>query len=185
MAAMIARRDVYMRAYGQPKKALVHAPATFGGIGEACCTSIEALNILFDEGLIDNAAVQGAYLLERLNALKAKYPRIIHDVRGRGLLVGLEFSDISNTLSFGFNHVVSLLDDKLKGSLSGFVGSLLLADHNVLVAFTEYNRNVIRLAPPLIAQREHIDTFVGALDQVLSRGIARIVLDYVRTIERR
>jgi acetylornithine/succinyldiaminopimelate/putrescine aminotransferase len=47
--------------------------------------------------------------------------------------------------------MVALLDDKLKGSLSGFVGAELLRDHNVLVAFTEYNRNVIRLEPPLSA----------------------------------
>lgn len=57
MAAMIARRNVYMKAYGQPKSAMIHAHATFGGIGEACATSIEALHVLYDEGLIDNAAV--------------------------------------------------------------------------------------------------------------------------------
>ena len=55
---MIASRDVYMKAYGTPKTALIHAPATFGGIGEACITAIEALNVLYDEGLIDNAAVR-------------------------------------------------------------------------------------------------------------------------------
>ena len=48
--------------------------------------------------------------------------------------------------------MVAMLDDKLKGSLSGFVGSLLLRDYGVLVAFTEYNRNVIRLEPPLICR---------------------------------
>ena len=58
-----------------------------------------------------------------------------------------------------------MLDDKLKGSLSGFVGALLLRDYGVLVAFTEYNRNVIRLEPPLICQREHVDQFVDALDE--------------------
>ncbi len=45
----------------------------------------------------------------------------------------------------------------------------------MLVAFTEYNRNVIRLEPPLICQREHVDRFVEALDSLLSRGIVSIV----------
>jgi acetylornithine/succinyldiaminopimelate/putrescine aminotransferase len=180
MAAMIARRNVYMKAYGQPKTALIHGPATFGGIGEACCTAIEALNILYDERLIQNAAEQGDHLLSRLRALKGKYPSIIADVRGRGLMVGLELADISQTLPFGLRQAVSVLDEKLKGSMSGFVGSLLLRDYGILVAFTEYNRNVIRLEPPLIVQREHIDTFVDALDDLLARGIARIVTDFVR-----
>jgi ornithine--oxo-acid transaminase len=181
MAAVIARRAVYMKAYGQPGTALIHGPATFGGIGESCCTAIEALNILYDEGLIQNAATQGDYLLERLREVKRKYPNMIVGVRGRGLMVGLEFADLSQTLPFGLRNVVSVLDDKLKGSICAFVGSLLLRDHGILVAFTEYNRNVIRLEPPLIVMQEHVDTFVDALDELLSRGIIRIATDFVRS----
>jgi acetylornithine/succinyldiaminopimelate/putrescine aminotransferase len=180
MGAMISRRPLYMKAYGTPKTALIHGPATFGGIGEASCTAIEALNILYDERLIDNAVTQGGYLLGQLQALWEKYPKLIHDVRGQGLMVGLEFSDFSQTLPFGLKQIVSVLDDKLKGSLCGFVGSLLLREYNILVAFTEYNRNVIRLEPPLIVTREQIDVFIAALDDLLSRGIAQIVLDFAK-----
>ena len=179
MAAMIARRNVYMKAYGKPNTALIHGPATFGGIGEACITAIEGLNLLYDEGLIENAAAQGDYLLKRLSDLQAKYPKIIKDVRGQGLMVGLEFQDFSQTLPMVLRPVVSVLDDKLKGSLSGFIGALLLRDYDTLVAFTEYNRNVIRLEPPLICQGEHVDAFVDALDDLLGRGIVGIVRDFV------
>lgn len=180
MAAMIARTPIYMKVYGAPKTALIHGPATFGGIGEACCTAIETLNLLYDEGLIDNAAAQGDHLLDRLSALKAKYPSLIKDVRGKGLMVGVEFQDFSQTMPMGVRQMVSLLDDKLKGSLCGFLGCLLLKDYDILVAFTEYNRNVIRLEPPLIAEREDIDRFADALDSLLSRGVTRIVMDYAK-----
>ncbi len=181
MAAMVARRDVYMKAYGTPKTAMIHAHATFGGIGEGCATSIEALNTLYDEDLIGNAAAVGTYLKDRLTALQAKYPSIIKDVRGRGLMVGLEFHDFSQTLPFALRPMVALLDDKLKGSLSGFVGALLLKDYDCLVAFTEYNRNVIRLEPPLICTHENVDQFCDALDGLLGRGIVSIVKDFVKT----
>lgn len=179
MAAMIARRDVYMKAYGKPNTALIHGPATFGGIGEACITAIEGLNILYDDDLIANSANQGAYLLNKLEALKARYPKIIKDVRGQGLMIGLEFQDFSQTLPAMLRPVVSMLDDKLKGSLSGFIGALLLRDYDTLVAFTEYNRNVIRLEPPLICTAEHVDTFADALDDLLGCGIVGIVKDFV------
>ncbi len=179
MAAMIARREIYMKAYGTPKTAMIHAHATFGGIGEACITAIETLNVLYDEDLIENAAVQGEYLLERLNALKARYPKIIKDVRGQGLMIGLEFQDFSQTLPLVLRPVVAVLDDKLKGSLSGFIGALLLRDYDTLVAFTEYNRNVIRLLPPLICERQHVDQLCDGLDDLLGRGIVRIVKDFV------
>jgi acetylornithine/succinyldiaminopimelate/putrescine aminotransferase len=178
---MIARREVYMKAYGTPKTAMIHAMATFGGIGEACVTAIEGLNVLYDEGLIDNAADVGDYLLQRLREVQARHPKIIKDVRGKGLMVGLEFHDFSQTLPMVLRPVVSVLDDKLKGSLSGFVGALLLRDYDVLVAFTEYNRNVIRLEPPLICGREHVDRFIEALDGLLSRGIVAIVKDFVKS----
>ena len=180
MGAMICARKIYMKAYGQPKTALIHGPATFGGIGEACCTAIEALNILYDEGLIENAAAQGAYLLERLRSLKERYPKIIRDVRGQGLMIGLEFSDFSQTMPIGVRQMTSMFDDKLKGSLCAFVGSLLLRDHAILVAFTEYNRNVIRLEPPMIVEREHIDQLADALDEVLSLGIIGIVREFLK-----
>jgi acetylornithine/succinyldiaminopimelate/putrescine aminotransferase len=180
IGAMIARRPIYMAAYGTPKTALIHGPATFGGIGETCCTSIEALNVLYDEGLIDNAAVQGEYLLARLKAIQDKHPKMLKDVRGYGLMLGLEFTDISETMPFGIKQMVAMLDDKLKGSLCGFVGSLLLKEYNILVAFTEYNRNVIRLEPPLIVSRQEVDTFCDALDDLLSRGITRIVMGYAK-----
>lgn len=180
MGAMIASRDVYMKAYGTPKTAMIHGPATFGGIGEACITSIEGLNILYDEDLIDNAATQGDYLISRLKELQEKHPKLIKDVRGKGLMVGLEFHDFSQTMPFGVKQMISVLDDKLKGSLCGFLGALLLKDHDVLVAFTEYNRNVIRLEPPLICERQHVDAFIDALDEVLSRGVLRIVADFIK-----
>ena len=179
VGAMIASRDVYMKAYGKPNTALIHGPATFGGIGEACITAIEALNLLYDEGLIANSAQQGAYLLDRLKGLQAKYPKIIKEVRGQGLMVGLEFYDFSQTLPALLRSIISVLDEKLKGSLSGFVGALMLRDYDILVAFTEYNRNVIRLEPPLICQSADVDRFVDALDDLLSRGIVGIVKDFL------
>jgi len=180
MAAMISRTPVYMKAYGTPKTAMIHGPATFGGIGEACITAIEGLNILYDERLMENAHKQGSYLLERLRGLQEKYPGLIKDVRGRGLMIGVEFEDFSQTMPMGLRQIISVLDDKLKGSLCGFAGALLLRDYGVLVAFTEYNRNVIRLEPPLIVTREQIDTVIDAFDGLLSRGIFGIVKDYIK-----
>jgi acetylornithine/succinyldiaminopimelate/putrescine aminotransferase len=180
IGAYIARTPVFMVAYGTPATALIHGPATFSGLGEACATAIEALRTLYEEGLIDNAAEQGAYLLDRLRDIQVKYPTMIDDVRGLGCMVGLEIADVSQALPHGVQHLASVLDNKLKGSLCGFIGSLLLRDYDVLVAFTEYNRNVIRLEPPLIVERAHVDRFVDSLDDLLSRGLTRIVMDYIR-----
>jgi acetylornithine/succinyldiaminopimelate/putrescine aminotransferase len=85
-------------------------------------------------------------------------------------------------LPFGLKHMVALLDDKLKGSLCGFLGALLLAKKDILVAFTEYNRNVIRLEPPLLVERAHIDQFCAALDALLAKGVVFIIKDYIANL---
>lgn len=180
MGAMLARTPLFLKAYGTPETALIHGPSTFGAMGEACCTAIETLNILVDENLMRNAAEQGNYLASQLQGLQEKYPTIIKEVRGRGLMLGIEFNDLSKTLPLGLKQVVSLLDEKLKGSLCGFIGSLLLAEHNILVAFTEYNRNVIRLEPPLLLEKTHIDMLIAALDDLMSHGVSGIVLRYTK-----
>ncbi|MEM8664905.1 MAG: aminotransferase class III-fold pyridoxal phosphate-dependent enzyme, partial [Pseudomonadota bacterium] len=123
MGAMIARRDIYMKAYGTPGTALIHGPATFGGMGEASITAIEALHILYDEDLMGNAARVGGHLIARLNALKARYPSIIKDVRGEGLMVGLELQDFSRTMPLALRPMLAVMDAKLKGSLAGFLGA--------------------------------------------------------------
>jgi len=182
---MISNKTLYLKAYGTPATALIHGTATFGGIGETCCTAIETLNVLYEEGLIDNAAIQGQRLIQQLQGLQAKYPSLIKEIRGQGLMIGVEFQDFSQTLFFPFRKLLSALDEKLKGSVCGFVGSILFREHNILVAFTEYNRNVIRLQPPLIVTAEEIDQFVEALDEVLGRGITQIITDYTKNFFRK
>ena len=185
IGVMISSKPLFLKAYGTPATALIHGTATFGGIGETCCTAIETLNVLYEEGLINNAAEQGSRLIQQLQGLRSKYPTLLKEVRGQGLMIGIEFQDFSQTLSYPFRKIVATLDEKLKGSVCGFVGSILFRDHSILVAFTEYNRNVIRLQPPLIVTTAEIDRFVEALDEVLGRGITRIITDYTKNFFRK
>lgn len=180
IGAVITRRSLFETAYGSSKSAIVHAQATFGGIGETCATAIEALNVIYDDGLIENSAKMGAILLSELKRLAVKYPDLIKEARGQGLMIGLEFNDISRAMPFGLSKIVGIADDRLKGSLCGFVGSLLLRDHATLVSFTEYNRNVMRLQPPLIVTETEINRFITALDAVLARGVVGIVSGYAK-----
>jgi ornithine--oxo-acid transaminase len=178
IGAMIARRPHFMAAYGTPKTFLTGGTSTFGGMGETCITAIEALNVLYDEALLENCTAVGKHLISGLEALQKKYPSLIKEVRGKGLMVGIEFQDISRSLPPGLRTLIATQDQRLKGSLCGFAGSALLRDHDILVAFTEYNRNVIRLEPPLIVTEQQVDTFLKAMDNVLHRGIFRLIKDF-------
>ena len=87
-------------ANGFPMGAVLIAPhfqatpgqlgTTFGGNHLACAAALAVLDVIEDEHLIDNAAETGAYLIERLRSLQAAHP-CITDIRGRGLMVGIDF----------------------------------------------------------------------------------------------
>jgi len=118
--------------------------STFGGNQLAAVVGIAALDVLQEEGLIAKAAEMGAYLLSRLQALKSP---LIVDIRGRGLLIGLEINP----------SYYSARDLCLK-----------LLKYGILTKDT--HGTVVRLAPPLIIQRDQIDTVVSAISQVLAEA---------------
>ena len=115
--------------------------STFGGFPIACAVGLEALNVLMEEDLITNSYLQGEYMLMRLQGLN--HPAIV-DVRGKGLLIGVELEGVD---------AHEMCERMLKkGILS-----------------KETHRNTMRFAPPLIITREEvdwaIDQFVEALNE--------------------
>jgi len=118
--------------------------STFGGNPLGAAVAIEALNILIDEHLIENAAHIGAYTLQRLREISSPW---IREVRGKGLLIGIELIPEAG----GARRFCEALKEK---------GLLCKETHE----------NVIRFAPPLIIDREAIDWAVAVIADVLCEG---------------
>ena len=115
--------------------------STFGGNPLAAAAANATLSVIKEENLLDNCKEMGKYLKEQLNTLKDKYD-FVSDVRGLGLLVGVE-------LTMEGGDVVDKMREK-----------------GVLINCTA--GNVLRLAPALIIEKEDIDTMVEKLDQVFA-----------------
>ena len=109
IGAFITTDEIWKKAYGGMEKALLHT-STFGGNAWAAAAGIAAIQVLTEENLPAAAKEKGDYFLERLRGLKERFP-LVKDVRGRGLLIGLEFNQpggLAARLSGG-------LTDKLAG----------------------------------------------------------------------
>jgi len=178
IGALVARRPVFERAFGGADDSTLLAN-TFGGMGGSCAVANETLRIILEERLPQNAAAVGGHLLRSLEELARKHPRLVSEVRGRGLLIGIEFRDLLDVIS---NTPLLRKAHKLaRGALVALVAGSLLVDHGILVAFTEFNRNVMRLEPPLIVSTQQADAFCRALDETLSRGIPGLLRDTLET----
>jgi 4-aminobutyrate aminotransferase len=124
--------------------------STFGGNPVSCAASLATIKLL-RESLIKNAEVVGAYLLEGAKALMEKH-RIIGDVRGRGLMIGLELVRDRQTKE----RATKERDAVVRGCFSR--GLLVLGA----------GQNAIRLSPPLVLTKQQADTALEILDQALS-----------------
>jgi ornithine--oxo-acid transaminase len=116
--------------------------STFGGNPLACAVARKAIKVLIEENMIENAAIMGEYFLSGLSAIKSPY---IKEVRGRGLLIGVELAPEA-------------------GGARRFCEKLLTQD----LLCKETHENIIRFAPPLVITREEIDWALERIEPVLS-----------------
>ena len=131
-------------AFLTTEKAAVLVPGdhgtTYGGNPLVCAGASAVLDIFEKEHILDNVNRVGAYLWEKLEALKNQYP-VVKDHRGVGLIQGLEFMRAPGEIAAA---VIK------KGVI------LITAEHNVL-----------RFVPPLVIREEHVDEMIQALEEVL------------------
>lgn len=117
--------------------------STFGGNPLACAVARTALRVIKEEKMLENAAIMGSYVMERLLEIESPY---IREIRGRGLMIGVELYPEAG----GARHFCEKLKDR---------GILCKETH----------QNVIRFAPPLIIKMEEIDWALERIDTVLTK----------------
>ena len=132
--------------------------STFGGCTSGPVAGIETMAILEEENLIENTRLMGDYLMDKLHELKDKH-RVVGDVRGKGLFVGIELVQDRAT-----KEPVSEQD-------TGRVAAHCL-EHGVMIgrtnrSFADLN-NTLYLSPALIATKTDLDAIVSAIDDALS-----------------
>lgn len=125
--------------------------STFGGNPVAAQTAISVLNYIEGNNLTQRAAELGQYLKEKLKRLSSP---IIQEIRGCGLMVGLQLQAIDSELTSAEITDIILEDMKNLGFLIGKNG---------------LNRDVIALQPPLVITKENIDCMVACLEDVLRK----------------
>lgn len=163
IGAYITTDEIWKKAYGSMEKATLHT-STFGGNTRAAAAGIAALEVLYEENLPEKARESGTYLLQQLRKLQEKYP-LLKDVRGRGLMVGIEFNQPGSLAGKATLGLVNKLSEEYLGSL---VAGELMNKYHIITAYTLNNPNVIRLEPPLGVTREQLDTLLAALDKILA-----------------
>ena len=151
LGVAVYTEDVYNKVFGE--NPLAHT-SIFGGNPLACAAGLEALAVLEEEGLAERSRILGERMLAGFRKIQAKFPELLADVRGRGLMIGAEFS----------------MDEV------GEVVVATLMKHGVCVAYTLNNPRVLRFEPPLTVSEEQIEKALAAFEDGLIETQALLAL---------
>jgi ornithine--oxo-acid transaminase len=163
LGAMLTTEKIFASVYDSMEDALKHS-STFGRNQLAMVAGLATLAALDDEQIVARAAQTGADLQAGLRSLGERY-EMIHDVRGLGLMVGIEFGEPSSRSGSRRFRTVERLRT---GMFSQMVVVPLFHRHRILTQVAADNVNIVKLLPPLIAGPEEVGYFLQALDDVMA-----------------
>ena len=179
VSATLSQDWIHQKVYWSMDRALVH-DSTFNGNVLAMVAGLATLSVIDDDGLVAHAEQVGAALQAGLRSLAETY-ELVADIRGRGLMIGIEFGP---PRSARFRGGWGVLHGARTGLFSQAVVGALYHRHGILTQVSADHAEVVKLLPPLIIGDDEVQQFLTAFADVMddahrTRGL---VFDFGRTV---
>ncbi len=162
VGAMLAKDWIFEKVYSSMDRMMVHS-TTFKGGSLAMAAGLASLHVLDTEGLVENAARTGAALRQALAGMAERFD-VLADVRGRGLMIGLEFDKPS---SLRARTSWNMLQKARVGLFAQMVVVALFQRHRLLTQVSGDHMEVIKLIPPLMISDADVKAFADGFGEVL------------------
>lgn len=162
VGALLASDKTFEKVYSSIDRVLVH-DSTFGSNAQAMAAALATLHVVEQDDLVRNARRVGAQLHTRLAELIDKY-ELVADVRGRGLMIGIQFERPS---SWKLRGAWTALQTARKGLFAQTVVHALFHQHRILTQVSGDHLEVIKLIPPLTIGERELDRFVDSFTAVM------------------
>ncbi|GAA2315061.1 aspartate aminotransferase family protein [Streptomyces hawaiiensis] len=178
VGATIGKDWIFKKVYSSMDRVLVHS-ASFGSNAQAMAVGLAVLSVMENEQIVANVRATGERLRSRLAALTERY-EMLAEVRGRGLMIGIEFG---RPQSLKLRGRWTMLQAARKGLFAQMVVVPLLQKHRILTQVSGDHMEVIKLIPPLIIGEREVDRFVDAFTAVMDDAHnGGLVWDFGKTL---
>jgi acetylornithine/succinyldiaminopimelate/putrescine aminotransferase/predicted amino acid dehydrogenase len=175
IGATIARRDLWLKAYGSVDRFALHT-STFGGGSLACTAGLATLRVIREENLLERCRARSARLMGGLRSLLERFKNDpLDDVRGEGLLIGLQFSPLLPSIAAHYKAsdqtgMLKFIMRDMEGMIDTvptlYALQSLLNAHGVYAQVARSNPFVLRIQPPLTIEEADVDHLLGALEKI-------------------
>lgn len=146
IGAVMATAPIWEKAFAE--NPLLHT-STFGGNPLACAAALATLDVIERDGLVGRAQERGQQMMAGLGRVRERYPEALQEVRGIGLLIGVEFT----------------VKDVAELTING------MARRGVIAAYTLNNPKVIRFEPPVVITEAQVDRAVEAFSESVGEAV--------------
>jgi ornithine--oxo-acid transaminase len=163
VSACLMRRELHEKVMGGLERSAIHS-STFSQNDLAMAAGLATLHVMDEEKIIENAAAVGEKLIAELSKLREKHDMLV-DVRGKGLMIGLEFGPPK---SLSLKAAWTAVETAKKGLFTQLVVMSLIKDHHILTQVGGPGVNINKLLPPLIIGDAEVQMIVEAFDQILT-----------------
>lgn len=179
VGATLGKDWIFKKVYSSMDRVLVHS-ASFGSNAQAMAAGLAVLSVMESEGTVAHVRRVGGLLKDRLEQLVPRY-ELLHAVRGRGLMIGIEFGRPS---SLALRGRWAMLQTARKGLFAQMVVVPLLQRHRILTQVSGDRLEVIKLIPPLVIDEADVDRFVTAFTAVMedAHGGGGLLWDFGKTL---
>ncbi|MEU3604633.1 aspartate aminotransferase family protein [Streptomyces sp. NPDC035033] len=181
VGATLGRDWIFKKVYSSMDRVLVHS-ASFGSNAQAMAAGLAVLAVMESEDTVAHVRRVGGLLKGRLEELVPRY-ELLHEIRGRGLMIGIEFG---RPASLGLRGRWAMLQTARKGLFAQMVVVPLLQRHRILTQVSGDHLEVIKLIPPLVIDEADVDRFVTAFTAVMddAHGGGGLLWDFGKTLVR-
>jgi ornithine--oxo-acid transaminase len=163
VGAVLMRKAIFDKVFNRMDRAVVHG-STFAKNDLAMAAGMATLEVMQVERVIENAARMGERLLRDLSALCGNY-ELLKEVRGKGLMIGVEFGSPS---SLKLKASWNVLETASKGLFCQLITIPLFKDHKILTQVAGHASHTVKLIPPLILNDADCGWIVRAFDAVIA-----------------
>jgi ornithine--oxo-acid transaminase len=181
IGAVLVSRRAFDAVFDGMERAVRHG-STFGGNDLGAAAGLATLRVLERDGLVARAERLGALLLELTQPLVDRY-EVVQEVRGLGLMWGIEFSEPTRA---GRRSMFRAIERMQPGLFSQLITVPLFNEHHILIQVAGHRMNVVKALPTLLIEEEDIRRFASALEEVIAgaeqlpRAMARFSIQMAR-----
>jgi ornithine--oxo-acid transaminase len=163
IGVVLTRKSIFEKVFNRMDRAVVHG-STFSKNDLAMVAGIVTLEVIESERLVQGAAEKGDRIMRALTAMIPRY-ELLHDVRGKGMMIGVEFGPPK---SLALKTSWNIVETASSGLFCQLIAIPLFKDHKILTQVAGHASHTIKLLPPLTITAEDCDWIINSFDAVIA-----------------